>query len=81
MAISLSLHKLKDGTAVEGVLRRTNCGNNAGQGSWKYYGECEIEDPNKQRWVIDYLDIESVSNLWKARSAEYERLGLITIIK
>ena len=50
---------LKGGRNIEGVLRRSNVGNNAGEGGWKYYGECEIETLDKQRYIIDYLDIES----------------------
>jgi hypothetical protein len=75
------LVKLESGATVEGVLRRMNVGNHAGEGGWRYYGECELEDKNKQRWVIDYLDVESVANVWNSRSQEYERLGLIKISK
>ena len=72
---------LADGTIVEGVLRRMNVGNNAGQGGWRYYGECEIETKDRQRWVIDYLDVKSAASVSsEATTAEYERLGLITII-
>jgi len=72
---------LADGTAVEGVLRRMNVGNNAGQGGWRYYGECEIETKDRQRWVIDYLDVKSAANAWSdATATEYERLGLIAIV-
>lgn len=77
----IALIKLRNGDSVEGVLRRINIGNNGGQGGWLYYGECEIETPDRQRWVLDYLDIESVTNFWDARHAEYERLGLITIVR
>lgn len=73
---------LLDGRRIEGVLRRMNSGNNAGHGGWSYYGECEIEDKNKQRWVIDYLDIRSAQKIWSDEiAAEYERLGLITIVR
>jgi hypothetical protein len=73
---------LNDGTVIEGVLRRENAGNNAGRGGWQYYGECEIETKDRSRWVIDFLDIKSASNLWNDTiAAEYERLGLITIVK
>lgn len=73
---------LNDGTVIEGVLRRMNVGNNAGRGGWQYYGECEIETKDHSRWVIDYLDIKSASSMWnEAIAAEYERLGLISIVK
>ncbi|MFI8978882.1 hypothetical protein [Ectopseudomonas khazarica] len=73
---------LLDGTRVEGVLRRMNAGNNAGRGGWSYYGECEVEDKSRQRWVIDYLDIKSAERIWNENiAAEYEELGLITIVR
>jgi len=73
---------LQDGTRIEGVIRRINQGNNAGQGGWKYYGEVEIETKDNNRRVIDYLDIKSANNIWSDEKAkEYEDLGLITIVK
>jgi hypothetical protein len=70
-----------DGTVVEGVLRRMSVGNNAGQGGWRYYGECEIETKNHRRWVVDYLDVKSAANAWSdATAKEYEQLGLISIV-
>lgn len=72
---------LRNGATIEGVLRRVNIGNNAGQGGWRYHGECEIEAKDRQRWVIDYLDMESVTNVWDTRSKEYEKLGLIQIVQ
>ncbi|WP_421174633.1 hypothetical protein [Aeromonas enteropelogenes] len=73
---------LKDGTTIEGVLRRLNVGNNAGRGGWQYYGECEIETKDRSRWVVDYLDINSATSFWNEEvAAEYEQLGLITIVK
>ncbi|MES2208502.1 MAG: hypothetical protein V4525_17130 [Pseudomonadota bacterium] len=70
---------LLDGTRIEGVMRRANLGNNAGKGGWSYHGECEIEDKNKQRWVIDYLDVRSANKFWNdAIADEYKKLGLIT---
>lgn len=78
----IALIVLHDGTAIEGVLRRTHSGNNAGQGGWQYYGECEIETKDHSRRVIDFLDIKSATSAWnEATAAEYERLGLITIVK
>lgn len=78
----IALLTLSDGTIIEGVLRRVNIGNNAGRGGWSYYGECEIETRNNQRWVIDYLDVKSAVNIWSdTKAEEYERLGLITIVK
>jgi hypothetical protein len=73
--------RLKNGEAIEGVIRRMNFGNNAGQGGWQYYGEYEIETINKQRWVIDVLDIESARAAPQSRYADYEAQGLITIRK
>jgi hypothetical protein len=74
--------ELMNGQVLEGVLRRMNLGNNAGQGGWKYYGECELETKDRSRWVVDYLDIKSARNIWTdAIGAEYEALGLITIVK
>ncbi len=71
---------LTDGQELEGVLLRSNAGNNAGQGGWQYYGECEVQSKTGQRWVIDYLDIKSVKNIWSPEKAEeYENLGLIKI--
>lgn len=73
---------LNDGTVIEGVLRRMNVGNNAGRGGWQYYGECEIETKDNSLSVVDYLDIKSASRMWNETiAAEYERLGLITIVK
>jgi hypothetical protein len=73
---------LQNGKVIEGVMRRLNMGNNAGEGGWQYYGECEIETKDRQRFVIDYLDIKTVKNAWSdATSAEYERLGLISIAR
>lgn len=78
----IALITLVDGRSIEGVLRRVNMGNNAGQGGWSYYGECEIETKEHQRRVVDYLDVKSAVNLWSvSKTAEYEGLGLITIVK
>lgn len=73
---------LNDGTVIEGVFRRMNVGNNAGQGGWKYCGECEVETKDHARLVLDYLDIKSASSMWNDATAdEYEHLGLITIVR
>lgn len=73
---------LNDGTVIEGVFRRMNVENNAGQGGWKYRGECEIETIDHSRFVVDYLDIKSASSMWDdAIATKYEHLGLITIVK
>jgi hypothetical protein len=73
---------LKNGTVIEGVVRRMNVENNNGQGGWKYRGECEIETKDRSRSVLDYLDIKSASSMWDDTiAAEYVRLGLITIVK
>ncbi len=73
---------LNDGTVIEGVFRRMNVENNAGRDGWKYCGECEIETKDHSRLVLDYLDIKSASSMWNdAIAAEYERLGLITIVR
>ena len=71
---------LKDGTTLEGVFRRMNIENNGGEGGWKFRGECEIETKDHARHVLDYFDIRSASSLWNDPvSAEYQRLGLITL--
>ena len=71
---------LNDGTAIEGVFRGMKVENNAGQGGWKFRGECEIETRDHSRFVLDYLDIKSASSIWNDPvSAEYQRLGLITL--
>ena len=73
---------LNDGTVIEGVFRRMSIENNAGRDGWKYCGECEIETKDHSRLLLDYLDIRSASSLWNDPiSAEYVRLGLITIVK
>ena len=73
---------LNDGTVIEGVFRRMNVDNNAGQGGWKYRGECEIETKNHTSLVLDYLDIKSASSIWNdAIADEFEHLGLITIVR
>lgn len=73
---------LVDGTTVEGVLRSMHVGNNAGRNGWQYYGECEIETKDRSRWVVDYLDVKLAASAWSdSTAAEYERLGLITIVK
>lgn len=72
--------ELIDGGRLEGVLHRSNVGNNAGTGGWQYYGECEVQSKGGQRWVVDFLDIASVRNAWSEQlAAEYEELGLIEI--
>jgi hypothetical protein len=71
---------LKDGTALEGVFRRMSIENNGGEGGWKFRGECEIETKDHTRHVLDYLDIRSASSVWNDPvSAEYQKLGLITL--
>ena len=71
---------LKNGTVIEGVFRRMNIENNAGQGGWKFCGECEIETKDHSRFVLDYLDIKSASSIWNDPvSTEYHNLGLITL--
>lgn len=73
---------LNDGTVSEGVFRRMNVENNGGQGGWKYSGECELETKEHSRLVLDLLDIKSASSLWNdATATEFERLGLITIVR
>lgn len=71
---------LESKRCIEGVLHRSHSGNNAGRDGWQYYGECEVQTKEGQRWVIDFLDIESVRSIWSEEKAqEYEGLGLITI--
>ena len=73
--------QLKTGESIEGVLRRSNVGNNGGQRGWRYYGELEIETKDHQHHVLDYLDIQVVSSTSSPeRLKEYEDLGLITIV-
>ena len=73
---------LISGVALEGVLRSNSCGNNGGQGGWQYYGELELQTKDGRRHLIDYLDIQSVTNVWTTTlGEEYERLGLIQIQK
>ncbi|MBW4057059.1 MAG: hypothetical protein HIU83_17030 [Proteobacteria bacterium] len=69
---------LNDGRKIDGVVRSGRNGNLNGEGN--YYGEITIETEDRQMWSIDYLDIKSVANIWKLKAAEYERLGLITIV-
>jgi hypothetical protein len=76
----VSMH-LKDGSTIEGVIRRMSFGNNAGRGGWRYYGEYELETIDGRRWVVDVLDIESAHDVWQHRHADYEAAGLITIIR
>jgi len=72
---------LQTGRIIEGVLRRFNVGNNAGNGGWCSYGEVEIETKDHQRWVLDYLDIERITDVsTPERLKEYEDLGLIEIV-
>lgn len=72
---------LASGLTLEGVLRSISCGNNAGQGGWKYYGECQIEDKTGTRHTLDYLDIDDVIALNDAHTLDqYERLGLIRVV-
>lgn len=73
---------LADGTTVEGVVRRVDLDNNGGQGGWKYRGLCEIEKKDRTRLMLDFLDIRSASSMWDDPTAtEYERLGLVTIVR
>jgi hypothetical protein len=73
---------LKDGTTIEGIVRRVNLDNNAGQGGWKYCGECEVEKKDHSHLTLDFLDIKAASSLWDdPTAAEYERLGLISIVR
>ncbi len=67
---------------MEGVIRGSNVGNNAGEGGWRYRGEISIETLDGSRVTLDYLEIKSARNAWtddKAR--EYEQRGQIQIIK
>lgn len=72
---------LINGTILEGIIHRQSQGNNAGRdGKWAYYGELELETKDRQRWVIDFLEIKSARNVWnESKSKEYENLGLIEI--
>lgn len=72
--------KLTNNQTVEGVIRGSRSGNNAGQNGWKYYGDVEIETLNKERMVIDYLDIETAKSIWDTHHQEYEKNGLIRIL-
>ncbi|WP_157982611.1 hypothetical protein [Simplicispira lacusdiani] len=71
---------LKNGSTIEGVIRRVNFGNNAGRGGWRYYGEYELETIEGNRWVIDILDIDSAHDVWQSRHTAYQAAGLITIL-
>jgi hypothetical protein len=73
--------RLKDGSTIEGVIRRINFGNNADRDGWRYYGEYELETIDGHRRVIDALDIESAHDVWQSRHAAYEETGRITIVK
>lgn len=70
-----------EGLTLEGVLRNISVGNNAGQGGWQYYGECQIDDKAGTRHILDYLDIDDVIALNDTHTLDqYERLGLIQIV-
>ncbi|MFZ2307549.1 MAG: hypothetical protein WAW73_07280 [Rhodoferax sp.] len=73
---------LLNGTRIDGVLRKVSVGNNAGEGGWRYYGECEVETKDRKVFAIDFIDVELAIDAWNATTvAEYERLGLISIVK
>ena len=69
------------GATLEGLVQGLNIGNNAGAGGvYQYYGECTIQQKDRTVVTVDFLDIANVVNVWNAKAAEYEQLGLIKII-
>jgi hypothetical protein len=67
--------KLRNGTLVEGIVRRLGLSNNGGRSGWHYYGEVEIETKERDREVIDFLEIESAEPSWTEETAtEYADL-------
>lgn len=73
---------LASGLALEGVLRSSSYGNNAGKGGWQYYGESVIEDTSCKQHIVDHLDIDDVILMNDEYTlGEYERLGLIELVR
>jgi hypothetical protein len=79
------LIELESGESIEGVLRSLSMGNNAStalnDGRWLYYGNFDLQTLDGQLHNIDMIAVRSIINIWSEKSSEYEKAGLIQIIR
>lgn len=82
---SLILVTLESGDQIEGVVRGQSTGNNASSlkrdGRCLYFGNFDLETLEGKFFNIDMIAVKSIANVWAKRSADYEKAGLISIIK
>ncbi|WP_174918028.1 hypothetical protein [Burkholderia lata] len=71
----------RNGAQAVGVIRGSDIGNNGGAGAnWQYRGSIRLETVDRYVHDVDLLDVASITDAWSEFSAEFERLGLITIV-
>ena len=75
---------LKNGQTIEGLIMRSNAGNNAGSGGnpWptSYYAEVTVQSVDGRTWLIDYLEVKSARDVSAGRIGDFENAGLVRIV-
>lgn len=79
--IAIALLTLRNGTMIEGALRRLSTGSAVHDGRMHWYGGIEIQTLDSNDAIdVDLLDIEHVSNVWDERKDVYEKAGHVVIV-
>ena len=70
--------RMLNGSEIEGLVRFTQTGNSFGKSSpVEFYGELHLQTLNGKMIAVDYLDVESIVDVWNTRSHMYVEQGLI----
>ncbi len=76
------LIRMKDGTVLDGVIRRSDIRHGAASGTDEapggYTADFTVETRAREWITIDVLDVHAVANAWTEFKDEYARLGLVS---
>lgn len=79
--MAIALLKLKNGTTIEGAMRRVSTGSAVHEGRMHWYGGIEIQPLDSDDAIdVDLLDIEHAISVWDERKDAYEKAGLVVIV-
>ncbi|AOZ05335.1 hypothetical protein [Cupriavidus malaysiensis] len=77
------LIRMKDGTVLDGVIRRSDIRHGAAsetdQAPAGYSASFTVETRARELVTIDVLDVHAVANAWSEFKGEYARLGMVSI--
>lgn len=78
---AIALLTLRDGSTIEGALRRVSAGSAVHEGRMHWHGGVEIQPLLSDHHVdVDLLDVELVQSVWDLRKEAYAEAGHIVIV-